>query len=195
MKRIVAPAAFLSVLACLSACTILQGHEADGIYTSPDGEFSVTEPRIGAEKVVDGSFGTGNRYVDFSMDGFWMAAGLYSVEWYKLGKPYADDAAFVAAAKDSLPKEVAHDYGESFKPVATEVTQVNGRVAVRVVAEGVRDKLDAYWVATAINFGDRVALVMLLAPKNTPQQAGPASSSEAVSWHDYPAFIRSVTRH
>ncbi len=196
MKSIVTRASILGLLACLTGCsTILQGHEAGGIYTSPDGEFSVMAPRIGAEQIVDGSFGANNRYVDFSMDGFWMASGLYSVEWYKLDKPYADDAHFVEVAKDSLPKEVARDFGESFKPVETEVTQVNGRTAVRVVAEGVRDKLDAYWVGTAINFGDRVALVTLLAPKDTPQQRGPASRSEAVSWHDYPAFINSITRH
>lgn len=186
----------LGFLACLTACTTLQGKVADGVYTSPDGEFSVMEPRVGtAGKVVDGTFGPRNRYVDFSMDGFWMAAGLYSIEWYKLDKPYEDSAHFVAVAKDSLPKEVAKDYGDSFKMVDTEVTRVNGHTAVRVVAEGVRDKLDAYWVAMAIDFGDRIAVVMLLAPKDTPQQRGPASSSEAVSWHDYPAFIQSVTRH
>jgi hypothetical protein len=195
MKSVIAHAPILGLLACLSACSMLQGHEADGVYTSPDGEFSVMAPHIGAEKIVDGSFGTNNRYVDFSMDGFWMAAGLYSVEWYKLDKSYADEAHFVEAAKDSLPKEAAHDFGESFKPVETEVTQVNGHAAFRLVAEGMHDKLDAYWVATAINFGDRVALVALLAPKDTPQQRGPASSSEAVSWHDYPAFIQSIIRH
>ena len=31
----------LGLLACLSACTTLQGKEANGIYISPDGEFSV----------------------------------------------------------------------------------------------------------------------------------------------------------
>jgi hypothetical protein len=153
-------------------------------------------PRVLDEETNDGAIGTGKRYVDFSTGGaYWMVDGGYSVEWYKLEKPYANDDAFIEETKHVLPTLGAKPMGDSFKPLSTDVLQVNGRAAVRVVAECVHDKIDTYWVATSIDFGDRVAVSLLLIPKKTPKDNRPASGDEAAAWGDYPAFTQSITRH
>lgn len=187
----------VGLLAGLIACTTLQGKEAGGIYTSPDGEFSVKVPPIMDEETTDGVVGAQKRYVDFTMGaGYWMAEGGYSVEWYKLDKPYTSDADFIKATQEFLPALVTHSLNASFKPLDTTTLQVNGRVAVRLVAEGVRDNIDAYWVATSIDFGDRIAISLLLVPKQDPPQYwGPVSAAAAPLYGDYPAFTDSITRH
>lgn len=196
MKAAVACTSIVGLLTCLAGCSTLQGHEAGGIYTSPDGEFSVMIPRVLDEETTDGVAGTDKRYVDFSTGGYyWMIDGGYSVEWYKLSKPYTVDADFIKDTRQFLPSLMTHSLNLSFKPLDTQEFQVNGHAAVRLVAEGVKDNIDAYWVATSIDLGDRVAVSLLLVPKKTPKDNKPASTGEVAAWGDYPAFTQSITRH
>lgn len=183
------------VIACLTACTTLQGKVQAGVYTSPDGEFSVMVPPILDVETSDGVVGPAKRFVDFSMGPYWTAEGAYSVEWYKLDKPYATDADFIAETRKVLPSLVTHSQNQSFKPLQTDELQVNGRAAVRLVARGVTDNTDAYWIATSIDFGDRVAVALLVVPAKSDRESGPADAASAPAWGFYPAFTASITRH
>ncbi|HEY3644102.1 MAG TPA: hypothetical protein VGM16_02080 [Gammaproteobacteria bacterium] len=188
--------ALMGLLACLSACSSLQGKQVNGVYTSPDGEFSVMVPRVLDVETTDGVVGPSKRFVDFSMGPYWTAEGAYSVEWYKLGKLYATDADFIKDTREFLPSLVADSVNPSFKPQQTEDIQVNGHPAVRLVAEGVDGGIDAYWVATSIDFGDRIAISIMLVPKrDEPRYYGPPSSDAAPLYGSYPAFTNSITRH
>jgi len=185
----------LMLLSCLSACTTLQGRVQDAVYTSPDGEFSVMVPPILDVETTDGVVGPAKRFVDFSMGPYWTAEGAYSVEWYKLDKPYVTDADFVKDTRELLPSLVTHSLNQSFKPLRTEELQVNGHVAVRLVAQGVSDHTDAYWIATSIDFGDRIAVALLLVPVKSDRDNGPVDAASAPAWGFYPAFTASITRH
>jgi hypothetical protein len=197
MKSIATRASILGLLACLAGCTTLQGKLEGHSYTSPDGEFSVKvpNPMFGSD-ATDGLGGPDKRYVDFAFGGYWMAEGGYSVEWYKLDKPYAADADFIKATREFLPSLMTHSLNPSFKPLDIQELQVNGHAAVRLVAEGMKDSIDAYWVATSIDFGDRIAISLLLIPKqHEPQYSGPPSGDAAPLYGDYPAFTDSIVRH
>ena len=195
MKAIARVAGTLGLLASLSACTTLQGKVADGTYTSPDGEFSVMVPRILDVETTDGVVGSSKRFVDFSMGPYWTAEGAYSVEWYKLDKPYADPAAFIAETRKFLPVLVKKSLGDSFAAVLTQDTQVDGHPAVCVVADGEQGSTPAYWVATSIDFGDRVGIALLLVAKPSEHQSGPAEPADAPNWGFYQAFTKSLIRH
>jgi hypothetical protein len=194
-KRHVRNLGILLSLSCLSGCATLQGRVQDGIYTSPGGEFSVMVPQILDVETTDGVVGASKRFVDFSMGPYWTAEGSYSVEWYKLDKPYPTDAAFVMETRQLMPTLVKDSLNPSFEPLQTDELKVNGHAAVRLVARGVIGKTDAYWMATSIDLGDRIAVALLLIPVKPDADARPIDPASLPGWGFYPAFTGSITRH
>lgn len=186
-----------AVALLLCACSTLQGQVKENIYTAPNGEFTVMVPPILDVSVTDGKIGLNKQFVDFvTGDGYWMAQGGYSLEWYKLDHAYDDDTKFVADTSRFFPNLVKAEAGKSFSIVHTSTFTINGHTAYQAVARGVKDKLDAFWVGTSINFRNRVAVAMLIIPVKTNSQPkpgpGPTSAEQAAAWGFYPKFIDSI---
>ena len=188
MRRLAA----LAALTALGGCAALGVH--DGVYTSAGGEFSVQEPPL-----PDVSYRSGYAYreafVDFSSgEGDWTRAGGYSLDWFGHEQAYASDDAFQVDMQRVLPK-MAVNYTEGlFHTVQQGPLQVGGHRAYRLVAEGVRGSTPAWWVATAFEVGDGVAVSMLLVPKKSADHDGPVSAEAVPDWGFYPAFTASI-RH
>lgn len=179
----------------LHACSTLQGQTKDGIYTAPDAEFTVMVPPIIGVASTDGKLGPHKEFVDFvTGSGYWMAQGGYSLEWYKLDHAYDNDAKFYADTSKILPSLVKAEEGTTFSIIHTSTFTVNGHAAYQAIARGIKDKLDAYWVGTSINFGNRIALAMLVVPAENSHQPGPGVNNaiQAATWGYYPKFIDSI---
>jgi hypothetical protein len=182
------------VVLALAGCSTLQGREADGIYTSPDGEFSVAVPQVLDVAATDGAVGASKRFVDFATGGvYWTAEGGYSVEWYKLDKPYTSDDKFYSDTAEFLPKMVKAEFGADFTVLQANAIKVNGRSAYQVIARGTKDHADAFWVCTAVDFDNRIGLVMLMVPvQHDANSHGAATPAAALAWPRYPGFVDSL---
>lgn len=182
-----------TVASLLCACSTLQGQVKDSIYTPPDGEFAVMVPPILDVSVTDGKVGLNKQFVDFvTGDGYWMAHGGYSLEWYRLDHAYDDNTKFLADTSQFFPNLVKAEAGKSFSIVHTSTFTINGRAAYQAIARGIKDKLDAFWVGTSINFGNRVAVAMLVIPAKNNNQPGPMTAEQTAAWGFYPKFIDSI---
>jgi hypothetical protein len=174
----------------LSGCAALGVH--DGVYTAPGGEFSVMQPPLPEVSYRSGS-AYQEAFVDFSSgEGDWTRAGGYSLDWFGRERAYSSDADFQTEMQRVLPK-MAVNYTEGlFHTVQQGPLQLGGHRAYRLVAEGVRGSTPAWWVATAFEVGDGVAVSMLLVPKQNADHDGPASAEAVPDWGFYPAFTASI---
>jgi hypothetical protein len=182
------------VMSLAAGCSSVEPGVSQGVFTSSEGQFSVAVPPIQGMHAREGVI-AGNPYVDFAQgEGEWMSVGGYSVYWITPPSPYASDEAFYAdVARLVLP--LSRDYADGyFTPVQDSRIQSGGHPAWQVVTRGGRDSINAYWVATAVDFGDRVGVVMLTVAMKSADYDGPASPQAALTWGDYPAFLASLKR-
>lgn len=182
-----------ALLSSLSACSTLKGKQSGGLYTAPDAEFSVIIQPIVDVDCSDGKVGPSKEYVDCATgSSYWMIEGGCSVEWYRLERPFDSNSAFLAQTTQILPSLVTHGAATGFSVIQTRVLTVNGRAAYQIVARGTKDKVDAFCVATSIDFGTRIAVAYLLIPINSSSYHGPTDADQAAAWGSYPKFVDSI---
>ena len=193
MSRLVLAAAAVAAL-LTAGCSSVETGVSHGVFTSSDGQFSVAVPPIDSIQSREGVIG-GNPYVDFAQgEGEWMSAGGYSVYSLTPPSPYTSDEAFYTDAARLVPP-LSRDYADGyFTQVQSSRIQSGGYPAWQMVAKGGKDGVDGYWVATAVDYGDRLAVVMLIAPMKSADFDGPTSPQAALTWSDYPAFLASLKR-
>lgn len=183
----------LVLMSLLSACSTLQGKESNGLYIAPDSEFSVMIPPVLDVECSDGKVGPSKEYVDCSTgNAYWMAAGGYSVEWYRLEHPFDSDTAFLAETTKILPSLVTGGPAPGFSVVQTRTFTINGHTAYQIVARGNKDNIDSFCIATSIYFGKRIAVAYLLIPIKTDRYSGPVDADQAATWGYYSKFVDSI---
>ncbi len=160
----------------------------EGIYISPNKQFSVNLPGYKGEIVVDERTETGRFVVNFTPNGDWKKQGRMSIEWYPvLDKSIMDDKTFYAQLDALIPNYIATNYPRShFGQVYAQKMQVNGRAAYRFIAIGPLDNVYTYWSGTAVNYGNTTVIFTVLFPKVASE-----SSMKEVPWQAYDAFINS----
>lgn len=182
-----------ALLSLLSACSTLRGKESDGVYVAPDSEFSLMIPPILDVECSDGKVGPSKEYVDCATGkAYWMAAGGYSVEWYRLERPFDSDTAFLTETKKILPSLVTGGTAPGFSVVQTRVLTINGRATYQIVARGNKDNIDSFCIATSIDFGKRIAVAYLLIPVKSDRYNGPVDADQAATWGYYSKFVDSI---
>ncbi len=186
----------LFLAAWLSGCATLKGTFNSGLYISPGGEFLVKSPDLLDMSVVDGQVGDGKYFVDFTVGkGFWMADGYYSVEWYKLDKPSLTNKEFLETTKSFMPSYVKNTFGALFGIMQEKEVNINGRAGYQVTAQGKKDGILAYLVATSINFDNRVAIgIVAVSRENNKAIATDGTPEKVVPWEQYRTFIESIKK-
>lgn len=191
-KSALRAAPLVALIFLLHGCSSLQGRVIDDTYTPVDGAFSVQVPTSRDYSCHDGN-DSSLEFVDCAVGGeYWMDGGGYSLEWFKLSGPSKDDAMFYVGAEKLIPQLMPHQGVDKFSIVRTSRLTVNGHAAYQVVALGAVDNIQAYWVATTVNFKHGIATARFLVPSNAAPYQGPSSPEQAVAVPGYQKFLASI---